>query len=46
MVIADDAINHFDENTLRVVSIEYDRMSSKIHQYSQIYTEWNDNRLP
>jgi hypothetical protein len=46
MVIADDANNNFDASTLRTVSIEYNIIPSGIHQYSQIYTNSDDNRLP
>jgi hypothetical protein len=46
MVIADDANNNVDAPTLRTVSIEYIRIPSRIHKYSQIYTNWDDNRLP
>jgi hypothetical protein len=46
MVIADDATDNFDASTLRTVSIEYNRIPSRIYQYSQIYTNWDDNRLP
>jgi hypothetical protein len=46
MVIADDATNNFDAFALRTVSIEYNRIPSRIHQYSQIYPNWDANRLP
>jgi hypothetical protein len=38
MVIAEDATNHFDDFTLRIVSMEYNRILSRIYQYSQIST--------
>jgi hypothetical protein len=44
MVIADDATNHLDGNTLITVSIEYNSIPSRIVQYSQIYTNWDDKR--
>jgi hypothetical protein len=46
MVIADDVSNYFDAFKLRTVSMEYTRIPSRIYQYSQIYTNWDDNRLP
>jgi hypothetical protein len=40
MVIVDDDTNNFD-------AIEYNRkIPSIILQYSKIYTNWDDNRLP
>jgi vacuolar-type H+-ATPase subunit B/Vma2 len=45
MVIADDANNNCDALTLRTISIEYNIIPSRIHQYSHIYTNWDDNRL-
>jgi hypothetical protein len=46
MVIGDDATNYFEVNTLRAVSIEYNRIPSRIVQNSQMSTNWDDNRLP
>jgi hypothetical protein len=45
MVIADDATNNFEDSTLRTVFSEFNRIPSRIYQYSQIYTNWDDNRL-
>jgi hypothetical protein len=46
MVIVDDDTNNFDVNTLRTVSIEYNRIPSRMIKKSQIYTNWDANRLP
>jgi hypothetical protein len=46
MVAADDATNHFDVNTRRTVPIEYNRIPSRVLQYSQTSTDCDDNRLP
>jgi hypothetical protein len=48
MVIVNGATNSFDAFQLRTdVSMEYKRILSRIYQqYSQIYTNWDDNRLP
>jgi hypothetical protein len=53
MVIVDDVINPLDVDTLKTVSIEYNRIEyppeSRIHQNPQTYTDWDDdnnNRLP
>ena len=46
MVIMDDANNNFDSNTLITASMEYNRITTRIYQYSQISTSWDDNRLP
>jgi hypothetical protein len=45
MVIADDATYNFDASILRTVSIEYNIIPSRIHEYSQMYRKWDDNRL-
>jgi hypothetical protein len=45
MVITGDATNHFGVNTFRPISIEYNIILSRILQNSQIYTNWDDNRL-
>jgi hypothetical protein len=46
MVIEDDASNNFDDLILRTVSMENNIIISRIYQYSQISTNWDDNRLP
>jgi hypothetical protein len=38
MVIVEDATNHFYDFTLGTVSMEYNRIVSRIYQYSQIST--------
>jgi hypothetical protein len=47
MVIV-DATNNFDDLKLRTISMEeYNILLSRIYQqYSPIYTNWDDNRLP
>jgi hypothetical protein len=46
MVMVDDATpNKFDASPIRTVSIELNIIPSRIHQYSQIYTNWDDNWL-
>jgi hypothetical protein len=46
MVIVDDVHNNFDSNTLITTSMEYNRITPRIYQYSKISTSWEDNRLP
>jgi hypothetical protein len=46
MIFGDDDTNNSDAFKLRTVSIEYNRILYRMHQYSQIYTNWDDNRLP
>jgi hypothetical protein len=45
MVIVDDATNNFDASTIRTVCIEYNRIPSRLHEYSQISTEWDVNKI-
>jgi hypothetical protein len=45
MVTVDDATNNVDAFTISTVSIEYIRITTRIHQYSQMYTKWDDNKL-
>ena len=44
--ISDDTTNNFDSNTLITASMEYNRIPSRVYQYSQISTNWDVNRLP
>jgi hypothetical protein len=46
MVITDDAANNQEASALRTVSIEYNRIQSMLHQYSQISTKWEANKIP
>jgi hypothetical protein len=50
MVIVDDATNNYEAFTLQSLSSEYNRILrtteySILHEYSQMYTNWDDNRL-
>jgi hypothetical protein len=46
MAIVDDATNNVAASALRTVSIEYNIIPTRIHQrYSQMYTNWDSNRL-
>jgi hypothetical protein len=46
MVIVYEASDKFDDFTLITVSMGYNIIPSRIHQYSQIYTNLDDNSLP
>jgi hypothetical protein len=44
MVSVDDSTNNFDASTLRTMS-EYNIIQSRLLEYSQMDTNWDDNRL-
>jgi hypothetical protein len=46
MLMVDDATNILEASTLKTFSSEHNIIPSRIHQYSQIYKNWDDNRLP
>ena len=46
MVIVDDVNNNFDSITLITASMEYNRITPRMYQYSKISTSWDDYRLP
>jgi hypothetical protein len=46
MVIVNDASINFDSNKIINASMEYNSILSRIYQYSQISTNWDDKGLP
>jgi hypothetical protein len=45
MVIAEVGSNNYEASTLGIVSSEYQKEYSRIHQYSQISTKWEENKI-
>jgi hypothetical protein len=48
MVIVEDVSINYEESTLRTLSSEYTRIlqNIRIYEYSQISTEWEENKIP